>query len=555
MENSPNSNKNKPNSGFAIRMPLILALAISAGIFIGANVFDKDKRNVSAGENAKKFKNVLNYIEKYYVDTVDTDELTEFAIEKLLEKLDPHTTYIPPEEFELANAPLQGNFEGIGIEFNIFRDTVSVVSVIPGGPSEEVGLRPGDKIVEVNGETIAGANINNRKVVDLLRGEKGSKVKVGIKRKSYPKLLEYDIIRDEIPTYTIDVSYMIDQETGYIKMSRFGAKTYDEFKSALRDLKKDGMQQLVLDLRDNGGGYLDKAISIADEFLSDDKLIVYTNGQGKQFDEEARAKREGIFEKGPLVVLINENSASASEIVAGALQDHDRALLVGRRTYGKGLVQKPLRLSDNSELRLTISRYYTPSGRCIQKPYNDLEAYERDLALRYEHGEFFNADSIHVDESQQFKTANGRTVYGGGGIMPDYFIPQDTSYYSRYLEQLFSQNLFREYAYNYANEHSQTLKELGLADFIQSFDAGEVMPNFLAFAEKAGVRYKTEDLRKSEHFMENYLKSLIARGIWQEEGFYPVYHQEDEVFQRAIQLFKQAEQLEAGVIDFKKSGG
>ncbi len=405
----------KKNSDFQIRLPLLLTIAVAAGILIGATMADGSSSQNNLISGYLKFKEILTYVQRDYVDEVDTDELVETAINRMLEKLDPHSVYIPAKDLELAKSQLDGEFEGIGIEFQVIKDTIYVVSPLSGGPSEEVGLNSGDKIVKVDDEVVAGVGVDNRKVFELLRGKKGTEVEVGIKRKGVDDLLSFTIVRDKIPQESVDASYMIDDEIGYIKVSRFAATTYEEFHEALKKLDSLGMKKLVLDLQDNPGGYMDRAINMADELLSGNDMIVYTEGKQPRYNSEARAYREGIFENQPIIVLINEGSASASEIVAGALQDNDRALIVGRRSFGKGLVQMPIPLDDGSELRLTISRYYTPSGRSIQKPYEEgAKKYGEDILERFEHGELINPDSIHFDDSLKYETSKGRTVYGGG---------------------------------------------------------------------------------------------------------------------------------------------
>jgi len=543
------SDKKINNTGFQIRLPLLLSLAIAAGIFIGANVFQNGAVSVSGArgvsKNSKKFRDIISYIQRYYVDTVNTDDLTDFAIEQMLNKLDPHTTYIPAEDFEYSNSHLQGNFEGVGIEFNVFKDTVYVVSTVSGGPSEQVGIKAGDKIIKVGEETIAGVNISRRRVIDLLRGKKDTKVSVGVKRRNENDLLYFTVKRDEIPEYSIEVSYMIDENTGYIKINTFGAKTFDEFESSLSKLIDKGMERLIIDLRGNGGGYMHIATKIVDQLLADDKLIVYTDGKVDQYDEKINATEEGMFEKGPLVVLIDENSASASEILAGALQDNDRALIVGRRSFGKGLVQRPIELNDKSELRLTISRYYTPSGRSIQKPYSDEVDYEIDITERYEHGEFFSADSIAFDKSLRYETTSGRTVYGGGGIMPDYFVPLDTTYFTKYLTDLYANNLIVEYAYDYVSRNRGQLEEMGLEKFQEEMYIDQAILNeFIAFAEQGGVPYKEEQFLKSKSQIERGIRAWIARRIWREKGFYPIYNANDDIYQQAIRLMDRAADLE-----------
>ncbi|HLZ16589.1 MAG TPA: S41 family peptidase, partial [Cyclobacteriaceae bacterium] len=409
------------NTKYQVSLPLILCIGLAAGLLIGANINSKSPRK-SDGSEIEKLREVLSLVQNEYVDKGKTDVVVEDAIHHILGKLDPHSAYIPAREKIEANEDLKGNFEGIGIEFNIFHDTLVVVAAISGGPSEAVGLRPGDKIVKVDGKLIANVKLTNADVQKYLKGPKGTEVKIEVFRKREKSSLAFTIIRDRIPQTSVDASYMIDREVGYIKVSRFSQTTYEEFKKALDNLKKGGMKKLVLDLQGNPGGYMDQAISVADEFLPKGEKIVFTRGQESRYNEEALATDKGDFEKGDLIVLVNEGSASASEIVSGALQDNDRALVVGRRSYGKGLVQRPFELNDGSEVRLTISRYYTPSGRSIQKPYEDLDAYDKDIIKRYKHGEFFHADSIHFNDSLKFHTLNGRTVYGGGGIMPDYFV-------------------------------------------------------------------------------------------------------------------------------------
>ncbi len=537
----------KRNSKYLIRLPILLSLSLCLGIFIGATMFDNGRPVIGIGsKNSKKLKDLLNYIDKYYVDTVDMDELTEYAIEQMLTKLDPHTSYIPAKDQEIANSHLQGNFEGVGIEFRIIKDTIYVVSTIPEGPSEIAGIQPGDKLVEVDGENVAGIGISQNDVVSKLRGERGTNVEVGVKRKKSEDILHFSIRRDKIPTKSVEVSYLIDEKTGYIKISAFGSKTYEEFDEGLTSLINQGMERLILDLRNNGGGYMHTAISITDELLDNEKLIVYTKGKVKQYNEYEKAGKAGKFEKGPLIVLINENSASASEIVSGALQDNDRALIVGRRSFGKGLVQRQIEFDDHSELRLTISRYYTPSGRSIQKSYEEgQENYNYDLSNRFQKGEYFSADSIHFDESLKYSTLKGRTVYGGGGIMPDFFVPLDTSYSSDYLSDLNRNDAIVEFAYEYANEKQEELEKIGLENFKKEMYINkEVMGDFIKFAKASGVEYVEKDFLKSKKYIETTIKSLVARRIWGEKGFYIVYNKEDDVMEKAISLFDEAVKIE-----------
>lgn len=534
------------NSDSQIRLPFLLALAVAAGILIGATMVDSSSPTNNLVNSYLKFKEILTYIQRDYVDEVNTDELVETAINKMLEKLDPHSVYIPAEELELAKSQLEGEFEGIGIEFNIFKDTIYVVAPLSGGPSEEVGLLSGDKIIEVDGKNVAGTGIDNQDVFDLLRGPKGSNVEVGVKRKGSDKLLHFNITRDKIPQESIDVSYMVDNEVGYIKVSRFAATTYDEFKKALAGLKDKGMKKLIIDLQGNPGGYMDRAINIVDELLAGNKLIVYTEGKQPRYNSEARAYKEGLFEKHPVIILLDEGSASASEIVAGALQDNDRALIVGRRSFGKGLVQMPIPLDDGSELRLTISRYYTPSGRSIQKPYGEgHNEYGMELLNRYKHGELFNADSIHFNDSLKFKTSKGRIVYGGGGIMPDYFVPLDTTDMSvDYLRKLTASNVFREYTLEYYEEHKSQLEKMSFEEYHKNFEVSDKMLNDLVkLAESADVPYKEQEFKESKDIIKNRVKALIARSAWGNEGAYPIFNEENDIFQQALKLFEEAEKL------------
>ncbi|MFY0602239.1 MAG: S41 family peptidase [Cyclobacteriaceae bacterium] len=496
-------------------------------------------------KSMSKFKEVLTSIENEYVDDVDTDELVENAITQMLTKLDPHSVYIPAEDLEVMNSQLEGNFEGIGIEFNIFHDTIHVVSPLSGGPSESLGIRPGDKIVTVDGENVAGTGITNRKVISLLRGQKGSEVNVQIKRRGSKDLLDFLIERDVIPQFSMDVSYMLDENTGYIKINRFSATTYMEFKEGLTQLKKSGMKNLILDLSGNPGGYLGEAVKMTDELLSDNQMIVYTKGKDSRNNDEYWSKEKGDFEEGALIILVDEGSASASEIVTGALQDHDRALVVGRRSYGKGLVQKPMALNDGSAMRLTISRYYTPSGRCIQKPYSEnQEDYHKELYDRFANGEVYNQDSIKVNDSLVYKTDKGRLVYGGGGILPDYFVPIDTSENSNYLVRLFNSNSIQEFSLDYSEKHKAELDKWEIESFKKEFKISEEIVNSLIQVGKQnGVKYYDSDFKRSEQLIKTYLKAYIARSLWRNDGFYPIFNQENEILAKALTLIDEAEKL------------
>ena len=460
------------NSKSAARLPLLVFLGVAVGLLLGASIADGGNSPLNS---VLKFKEIVSHIDRYYVDEVNTEKLVEDAIGGMLEKLDPHSVYIPKEDLQMSKAQLEGEFDGIGIEFNLIRDTIVVVAPLAGGPSEAAGLQPNDRIVKVNGKAIAGMGISNKEVFNLLRGPKGSKVDIGVIRRGKDKVQTFTVVRDKIPQHSVAANYMVNDEVGYIKVTRFSATTYNEFRKAMDTLMAQGMKKLILDLQDNPGGYMDRAINMADEFISGNKMIVYTDGKKSRYDTQARAQRTGKFEDQPVIVLLNEGSASASEIVAGALQDNDRALIVGRRSFGKGLVQMPINLNDGSELRLTISRYYTPSGRSIQKPYGSGKSYGSDLKNRYEHGEYFSADSIRFIDSLRYETRKGRTVYGGGGIMPDVFVPLDTTQNSTYLTKLVLSNVLNEYTLDYTQNHRKKLEKMGFKEYYNHFKVTESM--------------------------------------------------------------------------------
>jgi carboxyl-terminal processing protease len=554
-----NSERPQPpiqNSKSVVRLPIIIAITLAAGVLLGSTFFSGGKKLSDVAKGYGKFREVLMLVENNYVDSVNTDELVDFSISKMLEKLDPHTAYFNAEEATAARSQLESGFDGIGVEFNIYNDTVYVVTPLSGGPSEAAGIQSGDRIISVNKENLSGPGVTNAQVYKLLRGKRGTKVDLAIERVGLKDKMNFAVVRDRIPTYSVDASYMVDQEIGYIKVSRFSETTFDEFKSALKILKTNGLKNLILDLRGNPGGYMERATSMADEFIAGDKLLVYTEGKDSRFDRKTRSHVEGLFEQGPLIVLVDEGSASASEILAGALQDHDRALVVGRRSYGKGLVQMPIKLSDGSELRLTISRYYTPSGRSIQKPYEmgKSEDYSQDLTHRYESGELFNVDSIKFDKSKIYKTDGGRVVYGGGGITPDIFVAKDTLMNSKYLFELYSKNIIREYALRYANENQKKLEKQPFREFVKSFQISDVMLSELVKdASKAGIKPNEKELNLSKSLITSQTKAIIGRYVWgrkQKSGLnnevFQVLNPSDNVYQQAVQLFTQAAQLEKG---------
>jgi len=494
----------------------------------------------SVQDNQLKFARLLRLVDGYYVDSADIAKLTEDAIINVLSELDPHSTYISKEEVDKMNEPLQGNFEGIGISFNIYKDSLMVTTVIAGGPSEKVGLRDGDRIVEVDGKNIAGIGLKTSDVYDLLRGKKGTEVNLKIARKSEAELLAFKIIRDKIPIYSLDASYMIDESTGYIKLNKFAATTTEEFETAMRELKQEGIENLILDLRGNTGGYLKSAIEISDEFLGDGKLVVYTSGLNDP-KREYDASSAGMFEKGKLIVLVDEGSASASEIVTGAVQDWDRGLVVGRRSFGKGLVQKPFFLTDGSMVRLTTAHYYTPSGRCIQKPYEEgVSEYRKDYANRMSNGEMFSADSIHFDDNLKHKTlTNGRNVYGGGGIMPDIFVPLDTSHHYSYLNQLRRQNVPYNYVLDFIDANRAKLKEKypDFESFNKKFTVGDdAIAEIVERGEKEGVEKNDESLAFTEDKLKMELKAYIARDMYSRNDMYKVLNSDDETIIRALEV-------------------
>ena len=548
------NNNQIQNQKSSIRLPIVVALTLAAGIFIGATFFGGSTINGDVVKSTNKYKEILLNIERNYVDSVNTDSLVDYSITKMLEKLDPHTYYFPPKEAELARSQLQSGFDGIGVEFNVFNDTVYVVTPLAGGPSESVGIQSGDAIISANGVGLTGKKVNNTLIFGTLRGQRGTEVKLLIKRLGFKDLLKFTVVRDKIPSYSIDAAYlMADKKTGYIKINRFSESTFTEFKEHLANLKKQGMTQLMIDLRGNPGGYMDRATDLVDELVDGNDVIVYTDGKNVQNDKKVFAKTDGMFEKGAVVVLVDEGSASASEIVSGSLQDYDRALVVGRRTFGKGLVQQPIVLSDGSELRLTISRYYIPSGRSIQKPYQKghLEDYEHELDTRRKSGEFFVADSIKNNAKMVFKTKGGRTVYGGGGITPDVFVSRDTSHITPYLIELVSRNILREFALSYSTQHKKDLDGQSFEHYLKSFTITDAMlVDVQHLADGVGIKRKETDFKKSKEYIKYQLKALIARQIWQRNTksglnneYYQVMQGQDDMVKIAIGQFGKAEKL------------
>lgn len=512
-----------------------LALLLNLNTHAQTTTIEPDFRTA-----AEKLTALLYHIDHSYVDSVSTSELVDDAIRKMLSDLDPHSVYIPADEVARANEGLEGNFEGIGIQFNILHDTITVVSPIAGGPSEMLGIAAGDKIVTIEGENVAGTGITNKDVTDKLRGKKGTKVNVGIVRRGVKKPLEFEITRDEIPIYSLDASYMVNDKVGYIKLNRFSRTTMDEFHTALKKLKNQGMEDLILDLQGNGGGLLQTAVDLADEFLKAGELIVYT--QGLHYPRQDRkATASGDFEKGKLVILIDEGSASASEIVTGAVQDWDRGLVVGRRSFGKGLVQRPIPLPDGSYVRLTTQKYYTPSGRCIQKSYDEgLEAYYLEKYQRYEDGEVFSVDSLHAPDSLKYLTNNKRLVYGGGGITPDVFVPIDTSQSSQLNTDLIRTGVMNTFAIWYTNQNRKKFKSTypDVESYIANFDMDPVIAEFKDFAVKENDKIEWTDsaYTHSEQMIKGRLKALIARNLWDYSAYYQVFNPYWPAFSHAVKI-------------------
>jgi len=494
----------------------------------------------TAVDPSEKFRRALRIIGFAYVDPVEEEGLVEDAIRGMLKELDPHSVYLSAEELRRANEPLQGSFEGIGVQFNIINDSIVVVSPVPGGPSEKVGILPGDKIVEIDGEIATGDKVNNEFVMERLRGDKGTKVKVGIFRRGSSDILDFTITRDKIPINSLDAAFMATDDIGYIKLNRFSRTTMTEFKDALNTLLGNGMKHLILDLSFNSGGYLDVAIDLADQFLQRDQLIVYTEGNASPV-QKFNSTSIGNFKAGKLVVMINEGSASASEIVAGAVQDWDRGLLVGRRSFGKGLVQRPFDLPDGSAIRLTTARYMTPTGRSIQRPYeNGKEEYYNDLTARLESGELINSASISFPDSLKYNTLhNKRVVYGGGGIMPDFFIPLDTTSVSDYYSKLLRSGVLNTFSIEYANENRSSLlaKYSDVNEFSSSFEVGEsLLTQLYSYAEKQGITSDEEP--ETDEFLNNQVKALIARSLWDFSAYIQIFMQADQAFLRSVEIIE-----------------
>ena len=513
-----------------------------AALLLTLSLHAQFRINMGGDSPLRKLQIAEMAINNLYVDTVDESKLVEDAIRGMLKELDPHSSYATPKEVKSLNEPLQGNFDGIGVQFNMIEDTLLVIQPVVKGPSEKVGILAGDRIINVNDTAIAGVKMSREDIMKRLRGPRGTKVKLGILRRGVPETMYFTVTRDRIPVKSVTAVYMIRPEIGYIRIENFGATTYQEFMEGVRTLKEQGMKSLLLDLQENGGGYLQAAVQIANEFLPDKDLIVYTEGRTSQ-RMDYRAEGNGQLRSGKVVVLVNEFTASAAEIVSGAIQDQDRGLVVGRRTFGKGLVQRPIDLPDGSMIRLTISHYYTPSGRCIQKPYKkgDLKEYEMDFENRLKHGELTNPDSIHFADSLKYQTLRQhRTVYGGGGIMPDVFVPLDTLQYTRFHRQLAAKNIIVENSLRYIDNHRAQLKKSypTFQQFNKEFEVPQsLLDTILAAAEKQKIKAKDDDeLKRTLPYLSKQLKGLIARDLWDMSEYFQIMNEVNHIVQKGLEV-------------------
>ena len=529
-----------------IWIPVLLVAAIMAGVYLGAKLQNRmlAGTRVITGNSANKVSLIMKLIEGNYVDTVDSKKIVEAAIPEILKQLDPHTVYIPARDMTEVSEEMSGNFGGIGVQFSIQNDTIMVIDVISGGPSQKLGIRAGDRIVKVNDSIMAGVKVTNEKVLKKLRGDKGSKVNVSIARKGFPELIPYAITRGEIPITSVDVNYMINKNTGYIKVGRFAEKTYEEFMTGVEKLDKAGADQLIIDLRGNPGGYLTAVIKMVSEFLDDGELVVYTQGR-TQPRRTFNAEKKGTFFGKRVVVIVDEYSASASEIFAGAIQDNDRGTIIGRRTFGKGLVQDQIPFYDGSAIRLTVARYYTPAGRCIQKSYkNGSDDYYGDLRRRYAHGELEQKDSIHYSDTAKYYTRNKRVVFGGGGIMPDLFVAADTSGMSAYYGKVTMKGLVYQYAFDFSDKHRDELSKLSTAkEFEDYMLQRKILSSFTEYAVIKGIATDSKGLAVSGKIIETQLMAYIARNIIGEVGFYSIISKIDATLLESIKALETKEML------------
>lgn len=517
-----------------ILLPFLLAVGVGCGIFIGRYITTK---SLTAKE--EKLRMVLGLIQSDYVDRLDMDSLIEATFPDLMASLDPHSAYIPASELQAVNDDLSGSFSGVGVSFQIINDTVQVIEVIPGGPAEKVGIQPGDRIVRADTVDLTKKNITSQDVFKTLRGEKGSTVILEVKRYGQKKGVIFDVVRGDIPVNSVDVTYMLSDDTGYLKVTKFSRNTYQEFFNALNDLKSQGATSFVIDLRGNSGGFMDQAIFMANEFLPAGRLIVYTQGRKMENEYMAMSDGRGRFQDYPIVVLTNESSASASEIFAGAIQDNDRGLIIGRRTFGKGLVQNQTELPDSSAIRMTVARYYTPSGRSIQKEFQrgKIDQYEMDIVDRYSHGEFYNADSIKLDKAKIFHTTNGREVYGGGGIMPDIFVPEDTTGFTSYYMAVANQGLIQKYAYQVADEYREKIQgNRTIENLTRKMPPDQqLLENFVAYAVTKGVPARWYYINRSSELIISQLKAMIARDVLGYPAFIEILNKDDNAVKTGLQ--------------------
>lgn len=532
------SNKNK-------LIPFLMAICLVAGILIGTfytNHFSGNKLGI-INTSSNKLNALLHIIDEQYVDTVNMFNLVEEAMPQILAELDPHSSYIPAKDLEAVNSDLKGSFSGIGVQFTIQDDTIHINSVIPGGPSEKVGLLAGDRIVEVDDSSFVGKIVTNEEAMRRLKGEKGSKVKLGIYRPGEKDILHFTIVRGDIPVKSIDAAYMVNDKFGYVKVNKFGETTYPELLVALAKLAQANCKGMIIDLRGNTGGYMAAAIQMVNEFLPNNKLIVYTEGR-KSPRENYTSNGTGSSQTMPLIVLMDEGSASASEIFAGAIQDNDRGTIIGRRSFGKGLVQQPIEFSDGSAIRLTIARYYTPSGRCIQKPYekgNDAE-YEMDIITRYEHGEFFSADSIKQNIKEIYHTGLGRTVYGGGGIMPDFFVPQDTTGMTSYYRMAATRGLIVRYTLDYTDKNRSKLQEYDTPEKMEAYlKKQNLLEKFAEYAESKGLKRRNILMYKSKKLFEESLYGNVIYNMLGMEAYIAYSNQTDKTVQKALEVLEKGE--------------
>lgn len=517
----------------AVLIPLFLVAGIIGGIFIGSNV---SRSRLTPEE--EKIRMVLSLIQDQYVDEVNTDSLLQMVIPDMLASLDPHSVYIPASELQITNDDLESSFGGVGVMFQILNDTVNVIEVVAGGPAESVGIQPGDMILDANGKKLSGVNASTEDVFNTLRGKEGTQVKVSVKRKSSAKPLSYEITRGQIPSNSVDAVYMIDGNTGYVKVTKFARNTYNEFFSALNDLHTKGAKKFIIDLRGNSGGFMDQAIYMVNEFLPEGRTIVYTKGRSRENETYAVSDGRGQFQDAEITVLTNEFSASASEIFAGAIQDNDRGLVIGRRSFGKGLVQNQIALPDSSAIRLTVARYYTPSGRSIQKEYERGKdgKYQLDILDRYNHGEFYSQDSIKLDKSKMFTTVNGRKVYGGGGIMPDVFVPEDTTEYSSYYVEASNMGLIQKFARQMSENYRPMLKgSKNIEDLLRILPREQsLLTAFVNYAATQGLPARWYYINKSRDLLVNQIKASIARDLIGYDAFIRILNEKDNTVRKAL---------------------